>query len=288
MTYAIVTDSNNQLAESVLKEDGIDVVPFPCSLGEKTYFDGVEITAAEFLEEMKRGSAHPRTAAPEPRMLEEIYRKRAKQGKTIISMHMSSGLSQATHEVVAQVKKKVPGAKVYVHDNMHACGGNGLQVHLTAIKVKAEKNIKPEQVLEYAAYLRKRTTMLACFPDLGYLYRGGRIGRARSLMGMLLKIMPIIQTRGEDNIISAYGKGRNLKQVNHLMVESVKRDLDKHKGEKVVFLASAQEDNAEALADLKDQLSSSGLPLEEVDSQVNTCLVVYGGPRSWFFAYAVI
>ena len=289
MAYAIVADSNSQLGDGLVKKEGIEMMPFPCGLGDKTYYDGVDTDAGKFLAEMKADTKVPvRTAAIEPGTLEQAYRKLAKAKKTIISMHMASGLSQATHEVVEQVRKKVPAAKVYLHDCMSLGAGDGLQVYLTAVKARTEKGIKPEELLDYAVGIRKRTVVLGGLPDLGYLHRGGRIGRARSLLGMLMGIIPIIQCRGEDNIISAYGKGRNLKQVNRLMVESMKRDLDKLKGEKAMVLYSAMPDNEAAGQDLAEQLAASGVPMEQLESKMNTCLCVHGGPGSWFFGYTVL
>ena len=72
------------------------------------------------------------------------------------------------------------------------------------------------------------------------------------------------------------------------MVESMKRDLDKLKGEKAMVLYSAMPDNEAAGQDLAEQLAASGVPMEQLESKMNTCLCVHGGPGSWFFGYTVL
>jgi DegV family protein with EDD domain len=63
---ALITDSTNDLPQSMREQYGIIVVPMTVIWGDKQYLDGKELTAEEFYKELKFNPIHPNTSQPTP------------------------------------------------------------------------------------------------------------------------------------------------------------------------------------------------------------------------------
>ena len=90
----IVTDSTCDLPEDVLNEFNIYVVPCYINMDGHSYLDCVDLSRAEFYEQLPHLEKPATTAATGVALFEEVYRKLIDQGATkILSIHVSSTLS---------------------------------------------------------------------------------------------------------------------------------------------------------------------------------------------------
>jgi len=95
--------------------------------------------------------------------------------------------------------------------------------------------------------------------DLNYLYRGGRIGKAKALMGSVLRITPILGLMGDDKDgqIVPLGKGRTFKQVNSQIIELIKAKMAEKSSTVIKRLnIIGFGDNKEAFSDLEEKLKT--------------------------------
>ena len=53
---AVITDSNSGITQSQAKELGIRVLPMPFNIGEKTYFEDIDLTQDQFYEMLGDGT----------------------------------------------------------------------------------------------------------------------------------------------------------------------------------------------------------------------------------------
>jgi fatty acid-binding protein DegV len=60
----ILTDSCSDLGPELLKRFGIETIPFPVTIGEETFLDGVSISTAELFKKAAQANRLPKTAAP--------------------------------------------------------------------------------------------------------------------------------------------------------------------------------------------------------------------------------
>jgi DegV family protein with EDD domain len=190
MTVKIVTDSVADLPPQIVEELGITVVPLNVRFGAEVYRDGVDLTADEFYERIKGSEELPVTSVPSPASFTRVYDKLAEETDKILVLTMTSRLS-GTHEVAKQsvglMKKK---CRIEVIDTKLAAMALGLIVIVAARMARAGTGLG--EIRETVHRNIPRAGMQATFDTLEYLQRGGRIGKAQSLLGSILKINPIV------------------------------------------------------------------------------------------------
>jgi len=195
----IVTDSTSDLPAELARAHGIHVVPVLVLFGDRVYHDGVDLKAKEFYELLEKGPALPRTNPTPKADFLDIYRSLAPH-KDIVSVHISEKLSQT---VVHAREAAVEGLPHYqelrgeaervtlrVVDSRSASLGLGM-LALFAARM-ARRGVEPDAIVGRLEEMRERMQVLFVVDTLEYLARGGRIGKARALLGNLLGIKPIL------------------------------------------------------------------------------------------------
>ena len=153
--------------------------------------------------------AIPSTAQPSSGVFGDIYHRVADASKSILSIHVSSGLS-GTINAARMGAEHIKEAVVNTFDSMTLSGGERFQVLAAARAAKAGWNLKA--ILERLEKIRDHTEVIYTLETLEYLARGGRIGRVQALMGSVLKIKPIIRVDHADGKYSTVAKGRTVAQ----------------------------------------------------------------------------
>ncbi|MGB8214262.1 MAG: DegV family protein [Anaerolineales bacterium] len=205
----IVTDCAADLSTDELESLGIVQAPLYIQFPEGEV-NAADITADEFynrLEAMR--PAIPSTAQPSSGTFNEIYHKVADASKSILSIHISSGLSGTINSArvgAEHIKENV----VNIYDSMTLSGGERFQVLAAAKAEKANWSLKA--ILERLEKIRENTEVIYTLETLEYLARGGRIGRVQALMGSVLKLKPIIRVDHKDGKYTTVGKGRTVSQ----------------------------------------------------------------------------
>jgi DegV family protein with EDD domain len=205
MTVKIVTDSVADLPSQVAKELGITVIPMLVRWGEEIYRDGIDLTAEQFYEKLKRTKIPPVTSVPSPGTFSEVYDKLAEETDEILAIILSSRLS-GTYEVALQsiglMKRK---CRVEVIDSRWATMTEGFIVMKAARAAQAGASL--DEVMEVARKTIPRVDLLCTFDTLEYLRRGGRIGKAQAFLGSVLRVNPLITLR--DGVVEPVGRTRS-------------------------------------------------------------------------------
>ena len=201
----VICDSTGDLTPELIEKYDITIVPLNVHFGQETYRDGIDITADEFYRRLVSGGVHPTTSAPAPGTFLEAYHSLMQVTDEIIVLTISGGIS-GTFESALQAKNMLENpCNIEVIDTRLTCGG----LFLPALRA-AQAARQGEKLDGVAAMVRdvlKRTRAYMIFDTLEYLLKGGRIGRARALLGSMLKLNPIITL--EDGVIETVAKTRN-------------------------------------------------------------------------------
>jgi len=281
---AIVTGSGHGLPEEIIKEYGIITFPFGIHLGNESYRGGVDITADKMMKIIYEKKIVPKSSAPPIVDIISICESIKNEGKSAIFVLMSSKLSTATFESVNNAKEKI-GGDIEIVDTLQAGPGKELIV-LEAAKLAKEGKSK-EEVLDHTRKVIPRTNTIFGITDLMYLYRGGRIGRAKVLMGSMMKMIPIVAIRDMEGVVSPIGRARNIFQANQKMVEVIKTDLEKSKANKVKSFMTGHADNKKAVLDLKEVIDKNFEYEEMLETEFGCIIMVHPGPKSWAAAYYI-
>jgi len=190
MTVEIVTDSLSDITPEFAKELGITVVPLYVRFGEEVYRDRVEMTTDEFYHRLVHGTNFPTTTQPSPGDFLDVYKKLARKTDEILVI-TGSGMRSGTYQSAMQAKSMMEEKyRIEVIDSRKVAMSLGLIVIKAAEAAKTGANL--DELADLVRKAMPRSNLVVYFDTLKYLARGGRIGKARGLLGAMLSIKPIL------------------------------------------------------------------------------------------------
>jgi DegV family protein with EDD domain len=186
----IVADSSTDILPHHAQALGIVVVPNLVVLDGAILRDGIDITSTQFFSRLPRLRRMPYTLPAAPRDFYHAYQAAFNHGATdVLSIHVSSRLSQVIqHAAVA--REHMPQAPIYILDSLQA--GIGIWPAVTKAAQLASRGAPIRDVYDTARSILARTRLYFVVETLEYLRRGGRMGRARELLGTLIDAHPIL------------------------------------------------------------------------------------------------
>jgi DegV family protein with EDD domain len=190
MAVRIVTDSTCDLPPDLVAAHGITVVPLTVIFGDEDLEDGTGITPPAFYERLRTSPVLPRTSQPSVERFQQAYRAAGSDGAEIVSIHISSKLSGTLNSASVARETLKHDLHIDLIDSYNVSVGLGLIV-LEAARAAA-RGAPLAEVVATARRAMDRVTVHVAVDTLEYLQRGGRIGRARSLIGSILSIKPIL------------------------------------------------------------------------------------------------
>ena len=280
---AIVTDSTACIPEPIMKDLNIHWVPYYIYHGDETFRDQVSLKSQEFYEWLPKLTELPKTACPGPGDYLQVYKQLADEGgyEEIVSIHMTSkgsGAYQSACTAVEMVREVMPDLVVKVIDTLNVSMSHGWMV-IEAARV-AQEGKSLAEVISRVRELIPVTRMLQTADTLKYLYLGGRIGKARHLVGSLLNIKPLISM--EDGIIIPLGTARSRKRAYKMMVEKVEAAVG-YMGEiKIAYVHAAALDEVEKIKQLFEQRFTI---VESIITELSPALGVHTGPGTAGLCY---
>ena len=225
--YVILTDSSADLTAELVAELGVEVIPLSFTMEDKTYFnypDNRDIDPADFYARL-RGGAMATTAAVNVADYTEAMEPILKQGKDVLVLAFSSGLSATCHSAqiaAGELMEQYPDRKVYVVDTLCASLGQGLLVWYAANLKKQGKTM--EEVRDWTEEHKLNLCHWITVDDLHFLKRGGRISSATAVLGTMLSIKPVMHVDNEGHLIkvgTARGRNASLKALVDHMEQTV-------------------------------------------------------------------
>jgi DegV family protein with EDD domain len=190
MPVRIVTDSSADLSRALAEELGITIVPAVVRFGEESFLDGVEIDHDTFYRRLQEERLFPTTSQPSPGQFAEAYDQQAPGADGIVSIHLSSRLSGTFNSAVQGARLSSAACPVEVVDSRSTSLGMGLIV-LQAARL-ARSGASLAAVLAAITGMIARCRFCAALDTLEFLAKGGRIGRAKHLLGTLVRIRPVL------------------------------------------------------------------------------------------------
>lgn len=272
MAVKIVTDSSADIPPQLLKELGIAVVPLYVRFGNDVFRDKVDISNEEFYTRLVGGEVFPATSQPTPLDFKQVYEELSKDADGIVAVHISAKLSGTIPSALQARESMQSSCPIEIIDSLSITSGLGM-VCLEAARA-AKAGAKMEEVVKIAKEAVPEIHFMALFDTLKYLAKGGRIGKAKSLMGVMLNIKPLIGMK--DGEVVPLGKARSYSKAMEQQYEFVKKTIREGKVKELAVMYNTSKDKADALA---DRISPLYAREKMLMGEIGPILGTHGGPN---------
>ena len=279
---AIVTDSAADLNPEDIVGLPVKIVPLKMDIKGEIYKDGLEISKSEFWHQMIDEEVIIKTSQPSPQEFLNIYNKLFNKGyKKIISIHLSSKLSGTLQ--AAKVAKTLTDREndIELIDSMGVSLLQGMLV-LEAAK-KAVKKESFGSIVNWANSYRTKGKLLVIIPDLKYLERGGRIGKASSAIAGVLQLKPILTiNQGEVTVEKKVLGERNA----HKYIEKYIKDESRKQSIIVSTAWGGTPSELENITKIQSEISeNSRISFNILNREIGGVIGAHAGPVCGIFIF---
>ena len=201
----IVTDSTAMLLPDEIKKFDIQVIPLTIMIDDVTYQDGITISPVEFMDKMAASKNLPQTSQPALGVFTEIYEPLVADGSSVISIHLTKGLSGSV-DAARQAAMMVDGDVTVIDSDLI---DRSLGMVVLAAAEKAATGATRDEVLAEINAVKAKTEQYVLVSKLDNLVAGGRLSKTAGLLAGMLNIR--IGAHVVKGNINVETKGRGVK-----------------------------------------------------------------------------
>lgn len=265
----IIADTTSCISVEDAKKWGIPYIPQIIVFGNDSYRDDTEMDSDAFLKRLRASSSLPKTAAPPPPLYYPVFEELKTNGETGIVICPSNEVSGTIRSALTAAAE-FPDVDIRVIDSYTI--GTGLGSIVLNAKQWADAGLSGDEIAARIEEMRTRQKTYFVVDTLEYLYKGGRIGAARALMGSVLQVKPILFFYKQ---ASAAESQRTRKKALARLGELVLSDCAKDGTVNLAMMHADALESANKLSDyFKSQLGLTDIPIRKVPP----ALIVHAGP----------
>lgn len=277
---AIVSDSSAYIPKEWVERYNLTILPLTINWHGQSFYDGVDIHATEFYQQFAESKEIATTSQVTVGQFLEIFQKLLGEGKDVLYMGISKGLS-ATIDSALQAKKELGDP-----ENLIVMDTKLVSMALTLMVLEvaraAEQGASLEECHNLALDAYSRIGVYFTVNTLEYLHRGGRINTAKRLLGSALDLKPIMMIR--DGKIELVESVRSQKKAIIRMVELIEKDID---GRKPVRIGPFHALAFDEMVTMENLAQKRLQPVEVIRSEVSPVIGSHVGPGTVSMAYIV-
>ncbi len=214
---AIVCDSTCDPPEGFFDRPGLYMVPLKVHFGDEMYRDGIDMTYREFFAKLEATDVLPTTSQPTAGEFTAVYEKALAEYEHVFSLHLSGEMS-GTVRAAEQAAEQFDAVHVYDMRTVTSA----LSLATERLRVRLEAGCTMDEAQAYVGHFIDHSSLMVHAATLEYLRRGGRIGRAASLIGGVFDIKPLIIA--QDGTLAGYAKVRGQKKAMAAMERFVEEN----------------------------------------------------------------
>lgn len=229
--YVLSCCSTSDLSPEEYKSRNIECLCFHFFMDDKEFIDdfGKTISYKDFYQRMLDGVVTKTTQLNSQQYI-EYFEKFLKEGKDIIHVTLSSGLSGTYQSALIardMLLEKYKDRKIYVVDSLGASSGYGLLVCKMA--TLRDQGMSIDDLYNWAINNRLKVHYWSFSTDLKFYVRGGRISKSAGLIGNILHLCPVLNMNVEGKLTprkKIIGKKRAIDDVVNEMIANTSKDYN--------------------------------------------------------------
>ncbi len=225
--FDIYTDSSCDLTKEMIEKYDLKIMQLEVTIDDNPPVLDHDIEPKKLYDKLREG-AMAKTNAVTPGYFEDNMRKTLEEGKDILYIGFTSGLSVTYNNgamIIGELQEEFPDRKLMHIDSLSASVGQGLLVHYAA--VKREEGASMEEVFQGVMEMKDKIHHQVTVNDLFFLKRGGRVSATAAVAGSILSLKPMIDVNAEgklDTLGTVRGRKAAMKELVAKMKETA--DLD--------------------------------------------------------------
>jgi DegV family protein with EDD domain len=270
---SLLVDSACNLPDEVIRAHGMHVVPMLLVFENEVLRDGIDISAEQFVERLRKGE-RATTSQPAPASFLEGYRRAAQDGELVLGMIVSSTLSGTFQSAEAAARQT--DLPVRLFDTKGAALTQGLLALYAAELMEAGRGI--DEIVAELTRVRGQSGTLFTVEVFDNLLASGRVGRGKVMIAGLLDIKPILLL-GQDGRVGPLANVRGSKNVVGRMLDIVKRMVPARA--KRLRFGIQHVGRPEIVAEITQGLNAIFGEREILESLVTPVIATHLGPGAW-------
>jgi len=277
----IISDTLTCISPQEAQQIGLGFIPQLVVFGTESFRDDTEINSREFLRRLKASSSLPKTAAPPPALYAPLYQEYSEQGHSIIVVCPTADAS-GTYRSAMVAAQDFPNADIRVIDTRLIAGGHGAVAK--AALAWANQGMDADTIVKNIQEMAPRNRTYFLVDTLEYLFKGGRIGAARALVGSLLQMKPILTFRNghTEPFESQRTHRRALARMKEVILSDCPRAPEAH----LCLMHGDAEEEANTLA--REFATLLDVPLSSIPVyEMTPAILVHAGPGVLGVSYFV-
>ncbi len=265
----LFSDMGADIPVEIAKKYKIQIFNMMVTDGENEYTLNSDIDKYKLFENMAKGIDY-KTSQVSYKEFYDVFKSEILDENEIIYISLSSGLS-GTFNTANMVKNDLldefPNAKIHIIDSLGASFGYGALTIKVAKMLENEESL--EEILKYIDFYKNHINYIFTVDDLTYLYRGGRLNKAKFILGNLLNICPILDISKETGKLNFFDKVRGHKAFKKKVIDIVKKKSDCLDKQTIVILPGDCMDKANELKELlTKEFNNSDIIITGVDAVI--------------------
>ncbi len=226
----IMTDSASDISYADEQRYAISMIPFPITLGDRTYTSRVDFNNDQFYELMAQYDEIPKTSQITSFQFQEIYLRQAQAGVTDLVLVLINSQGSSTYD------NSVQAISLFYEDHpeyrdsfhIHSFDGMGYNALYGRPVVKAAQMLEQgaglEDILRYLEGILPRRQIYFGIYDLKYAAKSGRIPSAAAFVGTKLNLKPVMKIF--DRAITTAAKCRGERKLVQKVAEMSIADME--------------------------------------------------------------
>jgi DegV family protein with EDD domain len=266
----IAMDSAGDMPPGWADEYDVQIIPINIHFGEQMFLQGVDLSNADFYRLVEKSGVIPKTSQPTPQQFIEFYKRIAKPGETILSVHITSKLSGTLDSAKIAARELIGQYNVIPVDSASGSASMGFMCREARIMERA--GVAIEKIVDRMNFIRHNVQIVLTLNTLEYAKKSGRVKALQAALASLLNVKPIIVLR--DGVIELEDRVRTRQRSLRFVIEKISRII----GKKPVNAAVVHAEDPGAGSQLMDMVRSKLDCVELIMTELSTGVAANLGP----------
>ena len=268
----ILVDGSADMPDGWAQMYQLDILPMPIQIGEKTYYQGEDITTEQFYQLIEDGESHPKSAAPSPYRVKDFIEKISDIGDSVLSLNVSGKMSSTITMVQYAANELNEKIDVYPFDSGAGSAVLAFMAREARLKERAGETI--EEIQSALEAMREKVLVVLTLDNLDFAYRSGRVGALTAVLTSLLKIKPIVSL--QDGLLEVSDKVRTRTKSLESLISKVKEKY----GSEPIKVAIVHSQDSETANQLKEMVDKTLNAVETIFTELSISVAANLGPKT--------